>query len=230
MRDLKNDLQNKLIVYPKLLKYGFSNIENYYCFKKNIIDNQFEFNININNEEVTTYLLDISNNEEYILVDIEGTTGEFVGKVREEYRKEIDSFIKNCTVSNIFKYEQTKQVIEYIRNKYGDELEFLWKKYDNNAIWRNKVNQKWYGVLLTIPESKLNIDSDRTIEIIDLRFQKDLISDAIDNITIFPGYHMNKKSWITIKLDDTLKIEKIFELIDNSYQLNMEKHSKINKC
>ena len=40
---------------------------------------------------------------------------------------------------------------------------------------------------------------------------------------IFAGYHMNKNSWITIKLDGSIKIEKIFELIDNSYKLSLEK-------
>lgn len=34
---------------------------------------------------------------------------------------------------------------------------------------------------------------------------------------------MNKNSWITIKLDDSVEIERIFELIDNSYNLSLEK-------
>lgn len=34
---------------------------------------------------------------------------------------------------------------------------------------------------------------------------------------------MNKDNWITIKLDGSVKIEKIFELIDKSYNLSLEK-------
>ncbi len=228
MHDLKQELKNQKIDYKKLITYGFIKNGEEYRFKKDIFDNQFEININISitNDICSSYLIDKISNEEYILVDVEQSTGEFVGKVREEYKREIDTFIKNCTVSNVFKYEQTKQVIEYIRTKYGDELEFLWEKYDNNAIWRNKENQKWYGVLLTIPESKLGIDSDRIVEIIVLRFAKEEISGIIDDVVIFPGYHMNKKSWITIKLDDSLKIEKIFKFIDNSYELNIKLNKK----
>lgn len=37
--------------------------------------------------------------------------------------------------------------IEYVRKKYGDELEFLWTKFPDNAAWRRKDNRKWYGVL-----------------------------------------------------------------------------------
>ena len=30
------------------------------------------------------------------------------------------------------------------KEKNNDELEFLWEKFDNNAICRNKQNNKWY--------------------------------------------------------------------------------------
>lgn len=36
---------------------------------------------------------------------------------------------------------------------------------------------------------------------------------------IEPGYHMNKKHWNTLTLNDTLTDELIFELIDHSYAL-----------
>ncbi|MBR3153114.1 MAG: MmcQ/YjbR family DNA-binding protein, partial [Clostridia bacterium] len=45
----------------------------------------------------------------------------------------------------------------------------------------------------------------------------------IDNKKIFPGYHMNKKSWITIKLDNSVETEEIIHLIDNSYELSLGK-------
>ena len=56
----------------------------------------------------------------------------------------------------------------------------------------------------------------------DLRYQKDSIQELIDNEKIYHGYHMNKKSWITIKLDNSVDKQKIFELIDNSYNLSTE--------
>ena len=63
------------------------------------------------------------------------------------------------------------------------------------------------------------------MEAIDLRYQKEKIKSILDNTKIFPGYHMNKKSWITIKLDESLDITEIFNLIDNSYNLSIG-----NKC
>ena len=37
-----------------------------------------------------------------------------------------------------------------------------------------------------------------------------------------PGYHMNKKHWNTITLDDSIPLDELIELIDHSYQLVAE--------
>ena len=34
---------------------------------------------------------------------------------------------------------------------------------------------------------------------------------------------MNKESWITIRLNGDMSTKKIFELIDNSYKISLEK-------
>lgn len=147
--------------------------------------------------------------------------GSFVGNVRQEYEKVLNDVIKNCTFKENFSSNQTKEVINYIKKKYGDELEFLWEKYDNNAIWRNKKNNKWYGVLMTIPLNRLKGDSDKEVEVIDLKCDKEKIDTIIDNKSIFLGYHMNKKSWITIILDGSVSLGIITDYIDDSYDLSI---------
>ena len=37
--------------------------------------------------------------------------------------------------------------------------------------------------------------------------------------SVQPGYHMNKKHWITILIDGTVPSRKLFEWIDDSYNL-----------
>ena len=76
---------------------------------------------------------------------------------------------------------------------------------------------------MVINSSKLGLNTDELIEIIDIRYQKDKTEEIIDNISIFPGYHMNKKSWITIILNNSLNNEIIYSLIDNSYELSLKK-------
>ena len=225
MRNLNNQLKNKKIDNKKLIEYGFEKQNNIYIYKTQIFNNQFEMIAEVKDNNIISKLIDLANEEEYILVDIEGSTGEFVGKVREEYEEILDDIIKKCTNVNVFKSEQSKEIIKYVKEKYNDDLEFLWEKFDNNAIWRNKQNNKWYGALLVVSEEKLGINSDKIIEIIDLRYQKEKINEFVNSKTIFPGYHMNKNNWITIKLDNSVNIEEIFELIDNSYNISIG-----NKC
>lgn len=223
MRILENELKNKTINYDELLKYGFIQEKNIYLYKTKIYDEQFEMIVTIENNKMTSKLFDLINEDEYILVDIQDSTGEFIGKVKEEYENELKNIIEKCTTPNVFKSEQAKEVIKYVKDKYNDDLEYLWKKFPENVVQRNKKNKKWYGALLIISERKLEVESDKIVDIIDLRYSKDRIKEIIDNKKIFAGYHMNKDNWITIKLDDSIKTETIFELIDNSYNLSLEK-------
>ena len=114
-----------------------------------------------------------------------------------------------------------QELFTWIRQQYGTEPEYPW--HDWNAVLRHNDNNKWYGVLLVVKENKLAIESDKLVEIIDLRFQKENIHKIIDNNRFYPGYHMNKNNWITIKLDNSVETKKIFELIDNSYNLSLKK-------
>ncbi len=225
MRSLNSKLKERKIDYEELLKYGFRKENEKYIYKTTIQNDQFEVNVIISDKENYAQLIDLEDKAEFILVDIETSTGQFVGQLRQDYDKIIEDIIIKCTCREIFKSEQAKKVIKYIEEKYKDKLEFLWEKFDNNAIWRNKQNNKWYGIILTISKRKLGIESDEVVESIDLRYQKEKIEAIIDNKKIFPGYHMNKKSWITIKLDNSLDTAEIFNLIDNSYKLSIG-----NKC
>ena len=218
MRDLKELLKNRKIEYNKLLKYGFILKNDTYIYEKNIL-NDFKVVIEINKNKQISKVIDLIENDDYILVDVKSSTGRFVGNIRDEYEKILKYIINNCTTMDVFKNKQTKEVINYVKEKYKDDVEYLWDKFPNNAIVRSKYNKKWYIVILTINENKLQLDKDKEIEIIDLRYDKNKINDVIDNIKIFPGYHMNKQSWITIKLDESIDIKEIYKLIDNSYML-----------
>lgn len=225
MRNLDRELKNKAIDYDKLLKYGFVKENEEYIYKTYIQDNQFEVNIVISDAEKYSKLIDLENEMEFALVDVESAEGQFLGKLKQDYEHEIRAVIEKCTSKEVYKSNQAKEVIKYVEQKYYDKLEFLWEKFDDNAIWRNKQNNKWYGILLIIPENKLGLKSDKKVEIIDLRYQKEKIENIVDNKNVFQGYHMNKKSWITIKLDNSLDTKAIYDLIDNSYNLSIG-----NKC
>ena len=218
MRNLEILLENKSIDDTKLEEFGFKKNKNEFLYKDKICDEQFEVVISISEKKKFSKVIDLLNEDEYLLVDVQDSVGEFVGKVREEYELILQDFLNCCTTPNVFQSKQAQQVIQYIREKYQDELEFLWKKLPEAAIWRNKGNSKWYGILMKVSERKLGLDSDKIVDVIDLRCGKE--EKIVDNQKIFPGYHMNKQSWISIKLDGTMTIKEIYKRIDISYTFN----------
>lgn len=46
---------------------------------------------------------------------------------------------------------------------------------------------------------------------------------------VLPGYHMNKKHWITVLMDGSISDREIKDWIDNSYRLVVGSMSKSNK-
>ena len=221
MRNLNSKLKLKKINYKKIIDYGFKKINDNYIYKKYISDNKFYVEVIYRNNSLISKVVEVDGNYEYILVDINSVNGDFVSKIKIEYESIIDDIINSCFDDDIFKQKQTKKVINYINKKYKTKLEFLWNDYPDCAIARNP-NGKWYLLVMTISKRKLGLDSDDMIEIIDIKHPIDRIEKIVDNVNIFKGYHMNKKHWITIILDNKIDDKILFKLIDTSYILTFD--------
>lgn len=222
MRDLKSAFENRTLKEEQLLKYGFQKRKNQYFYQESLRNNQFQIQVEISDHQKFAKLIDVEEQEEYILVDVKDAHGSFSSQIKELYDAKIEEIIEKCSIVEIEHSSQAQDVISYIEKQYGDHLEYLWKDDFNNAVWRGKDSQKWYAILLKIKENKLGIPSNQTIEIIDLKYDKDKIEKIIDYQNIFPGYHMNKKHWITIRLNGIVPNEVLFSLIDKSYQLSQK--------
>ncbi len=204
----------------KLISYGFSKEADGYRYQTIVMNGQFRLNVFITNDEaVSTQMIDSTSNEEYYLYKVEASEGAYVGKARTVCENLLKDISKKCFEPDIFRSKQTIAVIEYVRKRYGNELEFLWEKFPDNAVWRRKDTHKWYGAILTVSMRKLGLSSNDIVEIIDLRLNPEQMIKTIDNKKYFPGWHMNKKSWYTIILDNSVPTEELYRRIDESYVL-----------
>lgn len=217
---IKSIFQRKSVNFEKLTAYGFSKEAGIYSYNTTLSDSSFTMTVNITKAgEITAVVIDPTFNEPYILHLVDGATGAFVGQVKNEYESVLEEIAEKCFDAQFFKSRQAKEVIAYLRKTYGDELEYLWQKFPDNAVVRRKDNQKWYAAILTVSRQKLGFDSDENVEILDLRMTPENIEKQVDSIKILPGYHMNKKHWITICLDGSVSTGDIFSRIDESYRL-----------
>lgn len=211
--------KRKTVDIPKAVTFGFIQNNRDYVYETDVLDGTFPLQIIITPDgNVDTNLIEKATEDEYVLYKT-SATGAFVGEVRKAIEAILIQVAKHCFNTEVFKSTQAKEIICYVSEKYGDELEFLWDKFPDNAIWRRKDNEKWYGALLTIKASKIALDRDTTIEILDLRIKPEDIETTIDNKRFFMGYHMNKKHWYTLLLDGSIPTEEICRRIDESYLL-----------
>ncbi|MDE6723428.1 MAG: MmcQ/YjbR family DNA-binding protein, partial [Eubacterium sp.] len=211
--------KNKSCNFEKLIEFGFIKNDNMYSYETTLKSSGFKMNVHITETGKTSAeVLDTDLNEPYTLHLASGAVGEFVGNIKAEYEAVLTEIAESCFEPDVFKTNLAKEIISYIRNTYGDELEYLWEKFPDNAVVRRSDNKKWYAAILTVSRSKLGFESDEKVEVIDLRMKPEEV-EKIDKVKILPGYHMNKKHWITVVLDGTVPIEEIINLIDKSYVL-----------
>lgn len=139
----------------------------------------------------------------------------------------------------VLRGKQAWEVIRYVQEEYGCELEFLWQ--DENAVWRNPTNRKWFGVILKVKGGRLGLSVEGDVAALDLRFEKGMAREFVaarggsggmgrgsdgdeteKGAGILLGYHMNKDNWITVVLNYGVATEEILGLIDQSYRIVAE--------
>ena len=105
-------LKDLKINFEKLLGLGFIKKDNYYEYETKIIDNQFSLIIKIDKDNsICSDVIDLSTNEKFILYDVTNATGEYIGKIREEYNNIIETVKSTFCCKNIFKSEYAKLII-----------------------------------------------------------------------------------------------------------------------
>ena len=218
--NIENDVFKRFSVnYNKLESFGFKKEKNNYVFEINFLNNDFKAIITIDfNGIVTGKVIDNELNEEYTLLRTEAI-GEFVGKVRETYKKLLIDIRNNCFEANFFIFDQTNRINNYIKEKYGNDPEFLWESSPGCGVYRNPINNKWYGIIMNVNYNKLDSNKNGEVEVINIKLDELEIKNLLKKKGFYKAYHMNKVSWISIILNDTLSDKVICSLIDKSYEI-----------
>ncbi|MFQ8988888.1 MAG: MmcQ/YjbR family DNA-binding protein, partial [Intestinibacter sp.] len=202
----------------KLEQYGFVKENDEYKYSKNFMHDNFRADIVIDkNGKVSGKVFDLEVNEEYTSFRIESVVGEFVNRVKKEYINILKDIAVKCFEKQYFVNDQSNRITKLIKEKYDVEPEFLWEKFPNYAVFRNARSEKWFGAIMDIDRSKIIPNQEGDTEILDIKLD-DETEKYLKYRGIYPAYHMSKKSWITIILDDSLKDEEILKLIDISFQ------------
>ena len=211
-------LKDGFVQIDRLKTFGFSELDGQYSYSEEIPDTSMAMHILIDkNGTLKTKVVDKTDGSEYILHLIDSAQGEFVGRIRKIHDEILSRFYEMCCDTGYYKTSIAKETISYIERKYGNSPEYLWD--DENAAIRRSDNRKWYAVLLKVNSKKLGLELDRTVEVLNIKMSPSDVEKTIDNVRFFPAYHMSKTHWISILLSAFDNTKEITALIDKSYIL-----------
>ena len=201
--------------------YGFAKNGEVWTYGCQILQGDFVMTVSITADNVSFQVFDQETGDLYPQVHMQSMTGSFVASVREACLEILYQIRKACFDVQDFICPQTKRIMAEIQEKYGNQLEYLWEKSPDTAVLRHEGNKKWYAVLMKISWDKLEKGREDLVEAVNLKH--DQVADLLSKKGIYPAFHMNKRYWISVALDDTLSDEEVLELIEKSWNLTIKK-------
>ena len=225
--------QRKSVVFDQLIPFGFKKTSKGYALKKDFMDGRFRAEILINkNGDVSGKAIDLDVKEEYLPIRVDSRIGAYVRSVRQAYIEILQQIADACFVQERFIYPQTNRIANQIEILYGEKPDYPFTKYPDFAVFRYPANRKWYGLVTVIPKKTLVSKNDpkstdnALVEALNLKIDPDQLDELLAIEGIYPCYHMNQKSWVSILLDDSVPDQTILNLLDTSRNFALRKKSK----
>ena len=91
--------------------------------------------------------------------------------------------------SGVEKIVKTEEIFEYVQKQYGTVPEYLWSKSPDSVVLRHK-NGKWYAVFMTVEKSKLGLEGNDLVAIMDVKCDPEMNSMIIQNLCIFTVFSL----------------------------------------
>ncbi len=201
--------------------YGFVENGEIWTYSCQILQGDFIMTVSITPDNVSFQVFDKETGDLYPQVHMESMRGSFVGSVREACLEILYQIRKACFDVQDFICPQTKRIMAQVQEKYGNQLEYLWEKSPDTAVLRHEDNQKWYAVLMRIPWDRLDKAREGLVEAVNLKH--DQVADLLSQKGIYPAFHMNKRYWLSLALDDSLSDEEVLDLLETSWNLTVKK-------
>ena len=210
----------------EMVDYGFRKTAEGYRYSVDILNQEFRVDLLVSfSGELQGNVIETTTGEVYQNIRIEGMTGAFVGKVREAYGQVLQAVRQNCYINDDFSTAQANRIAFLIREKYGIRPEFLWKSAPQHGVFRNQQNQKWFGIIMHVDQGKITVGKGK-IDVLDIKVDPESRESLFTIDGIYPAYHLNKKYWISILLNECVTDEKIMQLIEASYRIVQGKGKK----
>lgn len=111
------------------------------------------------------------------------------------------------------------RVFAFAKARYDTNPEYLWESAPEAAVLRHRRNRKWYAIVMLVRKSSLGLEGEGEKWVVNVKASAEDIEKIPYSGGFLPGYHMNKKYWMTILLDGSVSEKVICDYIVKSYEL-----------
>lgn len=214
--------ERKRVILEKLIPFGFVQTEQGYVYRELILSGDFEVEVLLDKEgEVTGRVIDVDLEEEYTALHVVTAVGNFVGQVREAYLAVLSRIAETCFEAQPFISQQMNRLARRIAQEWGDSLDYPFEKYPVYSSYR--IGGKWYALIFPLQWKKLGDFpkeiAEQTVEVVNLKVASTDMEELLGKEGLYPSYHMSKKSWISLVLNDSLSDDEVWDLLANSRKL-----------
>ncbi len=203
--------------YPdlkKLVPFGFKEENGTYYYSEEIMHGDFRAEVIITSDcAVTGHCIDIFSEEEYQPIRIVGNTGAYAAEVREAYVEVLQKIADECCMDLPFVSMQANRIAMDVLLKFRDKTESIFEKHPEIGVFRNPENAKWYGIIMQVDAKLFYEGAEGQVEVIDIKADPEEVNRLVQKKGYYPAYHMNKKNWFTVVLDDTIPDDAIMDAL-----------------
>lgn len=211
-------------VLEKMLAFGFQQVGDDYVIERSFLNGDFEAILTVTEKGmVTGRVIDAISHEEYYQLRQKNATGAYVNTVRAAYEELLEAVAAACCQDVLFASDQANRLTQSILERFQVAPDFPWEKetrYQSYGTFRHASNRKWFALIMHVKRAVLDKDDNPDpVDIINLKIQLEQ-GEALRQLpSVYPAYHMNHKTWISVVLDDTHPDAAIMKWIDESYRL-----------
>ena len=115
--------------------------------------------------------------------------------------------------------------LDYCLDTYGTAADHPFDEDFETAVLRHKGSRKWYALVMRISRRKVGIDSDETVDVVNLKLPLEMFGSFGAADGVYPAYHMNKLHWISVLLPVAADDLIVF-LVIASYEATKDKRKR----
>ena len=211
-----------------LAGYGFRQIKDIWTLDVPFMNGDFKAVVTVDGAgHILGNVYETATQDIFLPLRVESMDG-FAGEVRNAYMEILKDIKEKCCHENVFISSQANRFAEAIYKKYGDKPVFPWDDF-SGGVFKNPDNGKWYAIVMDINAQKVDKKLTGDVEVVNIKLDPEKIQELHKEKGFYPAYHMNKKNWISILLNDTVPDPVLLRLLDESHAFTQSKHQH-NRC